>query len=83
MDYLWTFVCISLLFSSCINVSVKGNVYGANIQTFKFTMAELKALNTGEFVNTQPADYDTYPDEMKKKSSRKGGVRMRNTRPGT
>ena len=83
MDYLWSFLCIVLLFSSSTNCGVNGNVHGSTIQTLKFTMAELRALNTGQFVNSRPSDFDSFPDEVKRKKCRKGGVRRRNSKRGT
>ena len=82
MDYFSTFVCIVLLFTFSINCGVKGNVHGSTQPLLKFTMAELRALNTGLFVNIRPPDFDNFPNEMKKKKCRKGGVRRKNSRRG-
>ena len=82
IKYFWTFLCILLLFSSSNNCGVDGSLHGSTLQTLRFTMAELRALNTGQIVNSRPLNYDSFPDENKKKKCRKGGVRHRKSNRG-
>ena len=82
MEYFWTFLCMVLVFSSSNNCGVNGSLHGSTLQTLKFTMAELRSLNTGQIVNSRPMNFESFPDEVKKKRCRKGGVRRRNSKRG-
>ena len=82
MKYFLTFLCIVLLCSSSINCGLNENVHESTLRTIKFTMAELRALNIGLIANSRPTDFESFPEEVKKKRSRKGGVRRRNSKRG-